>query len=149
VHLAGNDYSGSHYGILLHVMSGLTLNGAGGTGLDSTGIPVALDDVSNSLIENLDVSCGGPEHVDNGVQEDGNSLNNTISNVRSDSPFLATYATLFRSVHLAGNDYSGSHYGLLLHVMSGLTLNGPGGTGLNSTFVPVALDGVSNSLIEN
>src|SRR5207248_3244610 len=85
VHLASNDYSGSHYCLLLHFMSGLTLNGPGGTGLNSTTIPVALEGVSNSLIENLNVSWGGPGQVGNGVQEYGNSLNNTISNVRADN----------------------------------------------------------------
>src|SRR5207247_1588724 len=120
VHLAGNDYSGSHYGLLLHFMSGLTLNGPGGTGLNSTTIPVALEGVSNSLIENLDVSWGGAGQVGNGVQEYCNSLTYTMIFRSADNRFIAFDVYNDNQVHLAGNDYSGSHYGLLLHFMSGL-----------------------------
>ncbi len=149
VQLSGNDFSGAGTGVLLGNVSGLTLNGPIGTGLGSCNVALFLDGgVSNSVFENLDLSWTGSGQVGMGIWAVGGS-GNTFQNVQVANRYYGMSISYDGQVHLSGNDYSNTFYGVELKYISGLTLNGPIGTGLNTSANALLLNGVSNALIEN
>ena len=84
IQITNVDFSGSWCGLGVWNVNGLVLRGPLGTGMDAvSGYGVALHNVRNSVISDIDVSWSGEGNQGTGIVEQDGSTNNQIVDVNA------------------------------------------------------------------